>query len=137
MGYPMEFRQAVAAAYDECGSSAEVAQQFACSAAWVRRLIQRRRETRGSLAEREAKRPDNNKLTSDDLTNLRALVDATPDLTLAELAVALGDKVSVPTVWRATRRLGLTLKKRPSGPRSGTGQTSRRPAPRGSGSSRG
>jgi transposase-like protein len=44
----MDYRRAVAAAYDECGSSAEVAGQFGCSESWVRRLIQRRRET-GSL----------------------------------------------------------------------------------------
>lgn len=44
MAYPKEFRRAVAAAYDACGSSLQVAAQFHCSPAWVRRLIQRRRE---------------------------------------------------------------------------------------------
>jgi DNA-directed RNA polymerase specialized sigma24 family protein len=39
--YPMEFRIAVTAAYDECGSSIEVAELFGCSESWVRRLIQR------------------------------------------------------------------------------------------------
>lgn len=41
----MEFRQAIKAAYDECGSSIEVAEQFAYSESWVRRLIQRERGT--------------------------------------------------------------------------------------------
>jgi hypothetical protein len=31
MAYAMECREAVARAYDECGSSIEVAEQFACS----------------------------------------------------------------------------------------------------------
>ena len=31
MAYSMDYRIAVAAAYDECGSSAEVAEQFGCS----------------------------------------------------------------------------------------------------------
>jgi len=48
MAYAMEFRIAVAKAYDECLSSIEVAEMFDCSASWVRRLVQRHRET-GSL----------------------------------------------------------------------------------------
>ena len=111
MAYAMEFRQAVARAYDECGSSIEVAELFQCSESWVRRLIQRRRET-GSLAPRPPKRPNNNKLDEDDLEQLRELIRQTPDMTLAELAEALGQKVSVPTVWRATQALGLPFKKK-------------------------
>jgi transposase len=122
MAYAMEFRRAVAKAYDECGSSADVADQFECSESWVRRLIQRRRET-GSLEPRAPKRPDNRKLDEQDLGRLRELVRASPDLTLEELAAALGNKASVPTVWRATRRLGLTLKKSPCTRPSRTGRT--------------
>jgi transposase len=61
MAYAMEFREAVARAYDECGSSIEVAEHFNCSESWVRRLIQRRRET-GSLAPRPLRLPNYNKL---------------------------------------------------------------------------
>ncbi len=136
MAYAMEFREAVARAYDECGSSIEVAEQFHCSESWVRRLIQRRRET-GSLAPRPNRLPNNNKLNQDDLELLRTLIRRTPDMTLAELAEALGHKVSVPTVWRATQALGLPLKKSPSMPPNRTVRTSRRRATRGSTSSRG
>ena len=135
MAYPMVFRVAVANAYDECLSSIEVAATFGCSEAWVRRLIQRRRET-DSLAPRPPKRPDTRRLDDADLARLRDLVAATPDLTLAELAAALGGKASVPTVWRATRKLGLTLKKSPRTPPSRTGPTSRSGATTGSSSSR-
>jgi|SRR3954452_13142719 len=110
MAYAMEFRRAVARAYDDCGSSAEVAEQFECSESWVRRLIQRRAAT-GSLAPLPPKRPDTRKLDDRDLERLRDLIRATPDLTIGELAAALGNKASVPTVWRATQRLGLPLKK--------------------------
>jgi transposase-like protein len=48
MAYSMEFRIAVATAYDDCGSSIEVAEQYPCSESWVRRLIQRRTAS-GSL----------------------------------------------------------------------------------------
>ena len=58
--YSMEFRRAVAKAYDACGSSIEVSEQFDCCESWVRRLIQRRRQT-GSLEPRPLKLPDNNK----------------------------------------------------------------------------
>jgi transposase len=120
--YPMEFRLLVAAAYDECGSSLEVAEEYGCSESWVRRLVQRRRED-GSLAPRTPKRPDTRKLDDADLGQLRTLIAAKPDMTLAELAGALGNKASVPTVWRATQALGLPLKKRPSTPPSRAGRT--------------
>lgn len=122
MPYPMEFRLLVAAAYDECGSSLEVAEEYGCSESWVRRLVQRRRED-GSLAPRTPKRPDKSKLDDADLGQLRTLIAAKPDMTLAELAGALGNKASVPTVWRATQALGLPLKKRPSTPPSRAGRT--------------
>lgn len=122
MAYPMEFRLLVAAAYDECGSSAEVADDYGCSESWVRRLVQRRREN-GSLAPLTPRRPDTRKLDGDDLGRLRGLIAAEPDMTLAELAEALGNKASVPTVWRATQALGLPLKKKPSTRRSRTGRT--------------
>lgn len=136
MAYAMEFREAVTRAYDECGSSIEVAEQFNCSESWVRRLIQRRRET-GSLAPRPLKLPNNNKLDEDDLKRLQELIRRTPDMTLAELAEELDHKASVPTVWRATQALGLPLKKSPCTPPSRTVRTSSRPAPRGSTGSRG
>jgi transposase len=122
VAYPMEFRLLVAAAYDECGSSIEVAEEYGCSESWVRRLVQRRREG-GSLAPLTPKRPDTHKLDGDDLGHLRGLIAAKPDMTLAELAGALGNKASVPTVWRATQALGLPLKKKPSTPPSRTART--------------
>ena len=122
MAYSMEFRLAVAAAHDECRSSAEVAEAFDCSESWVRRLMQRERET-GSLEPKPAKRPDNHKLDQADLDKLAAVIAQRPDQTLAELAAALGNKVSVPTVLRARRKLGLSRKKSRSTPRSKTAPT--------------
>jgi transposase len=135
--YSMDFRRAVAKAYEECGSSIEVAEQFDCSESWVRRLMQRRRESGGSLDPRPRKLPNNNKLDEQDLDRLAELIAQTPDMTLAELAEALEKKVSVPTVWRATQALGLVLKKSPSSPPSRISQKLKRPAGSGSISSRG
>jgi transposase len=136
MAYSMEFRVAVAKAYDECLSSADVAEQFGCSASWVRRLIQRRRLT-DSLAPLPQRRADTRRLREPDLARLGDLVRRAPDLTLAELAAALGAgaKASVSTVWRATRKLGLTLKKSRRTRPNRTGRTSRRSGTTGSSSS--
>jgi transposase len=120
--YPMEFRLAVASDYDLTGSSIETAETFGCSEAWVRRLIQRRRET-GSLELPPRKQRDMSKLNQGDLDQLAKLIAAKPDMTLAELVEALGRKASVPTVWRATQKLGLPLKKRLSTPRNKTART--------------
>jgi len=73
VAYPMEFRQLVAAAYDQCGSSVEAAGDYGCSESWVRRLVQRRRET-GSLQPLTPRRPDARKLDDDDLEHLRTLI---------------------------------------------------------------
>ncbi len=100
-----------------------MAEAFGCSASWVRSLIQRRTLT-DSLAPLPQRRADARKLREPDLAQLRELVRRTPDLTLAELAAALGTDASVPTVWRATRALGLTLKKSRPAPPSRTARTS-------------
>ena len=129
--YSMDYRKAVARAYDACGSSLNVARQFGCSESWVRRLIQRRRET-GSLEPQPHQTPDRSKLNERDLEKLAELIRKRPDMTLAELADALNNKVSIPTVCRATKSLGLTLKKRLSTRPSKIARTSRRRVKRGS-----
>jgi len=127
MAYSMEFRIEVAAAYDQCGSSIQVAEEKGCSESWVRRLIQRRTET-GSLAPRKPDRSGTRRLDDDDVAELRRLIQAKPDMTLGELAEALKHKASVPTIWRTVEAQGLTLKKKPPMPPNRTGRTSRKNA---------
>lgn len=130
MAFAMEFRRAAAKAYDESDSSIEAAERMGCSESWVRRLIQRRRESGGSLEPRPHFVPDNSKLDEQDLSRLAELIAQQPDLTLAELAAALLEQrqkqVSISTVWRATQKLGLRLKKSRCTPPSMTGPTSSR-----------
>ncbi len=122
MAYPMEFRRLVFRAHAACGSSAEVAEQFGCSESWVRRLVQRQRES-GSLEPRPLRPPNTSKLNEKDLAQLEALVADRPDMTLGELADALDKKVSVPTVHRALQRLKLPFKKSRFMPPSRIGRT--------------
>jgi transposase len=133
--YSMEFRIEVAAAYDSCGSSIEVAEEKGCSESWVRRLIQQRRTT-GSLSPKTPDRSGTRRLDEEDLKQLRKLIDRKPDMTLGELAEALNHKASVPTIWRAAEAMELTLKKRPRTPPSRIGPTSKKNATIGLRSSR-
>jgi len=134
MAYPKEYRRAVAAAYDACGSSTQVAKQYRCSESWVRLLIQRRREI-GTLDPLPDYRPDNHKLNDSDMEQLAKLIADRPDMTLGELADALDKKVSVPTVHRATKKLGLSFKKSRSSHPSKTGRMSRKDGRTGTSSS--
>jgi len=119
----MDLRARVAAACDAgTATRAEVAERFAVSESWVRRLLQRRRET-GSLAPKPhggGQAPAFDAAASE---RLRRAVARTPDATLRELARFSDVACSTSAVDRALRRLGITRKKRRSGPRSKTGPT--------------
>src|SRR5690349_11595893 len=111
MAYSMDYRIAVAAAYDEYESSLEVAEQFGCSASWVRRLIQYRDE-RGTLEPLPTARHDDQRIYDDaDEQRIRELIKRKPDATLAEVAEALAKPASTATVSRTLARLGLPRKK--------------------------
>lgn len=113
MAYSMDFRIAVARAYDEGGSSAEVAEQFACSESWVRRLVQHRRE-RGTLEPQSSARHDDQRTYDDaDEQKIRQLIKTKPDATLIEVAQALGKPAHPATVSRTLKRLNLPRKKSP------------------------
>jgi transposase len=105
-------------------TTAEVAERFAVSPAFVRRLMQRHRAT-GSLAPSSTRRGPEPRLTAR-ADELRLLAAEHPDLTPAEFRDRLGVKVSELTVWRMLRRLGLTFKKSRSAPPSRAARTSRR-----------
>ena len=125
MPYSMDFRRAVACAYDTCGSSTEVAEQFDCSASWVRRLIQRRREHDGVLQPPRPSARAGDQRTYDDAdeATIRAVIRGRPDATLAEVAAAVGKPAHPGTVCRTLARLGLPRKKSRRGPPSKAGRT--------------
>ena len=122
MGYSMDFRRAVAASYDECGSSTQVAEEYGCCESWVRRLMQRQRET-GSLEPVQRKTPDQRTYDDADEQRIRELIREKPDATLAEVAALIAKPVHVCTVSRTLDRLGLPRKKSPRTPRNKTGRT--------------
>ena len=92
--YSMDLRERVLLDSDAGMKAADVAAKYRVSGSWVRLLKQRRR---GMLAPH--------------LHTVADLIAAHPDRTLAELKDALATPARVPTVWRAVRALGLTVKK--------------------------
>ena len=107
--YSMDLRERVL--YDsDAGMMADaVAEKYRVSGSWVRLLKQRRRET-GEVAPRPQRYGPRRKLASH-VHALQALIDEQPDRTLAERQEALGLAVSLATIWRAVKALGITIKK--------------------------
>jgi transposase len=128
--YSVDLRQRVLAACDDGLGTAEAAETFAVSEAWVRRIKQRRREG-GKLAPRTRGRTGPVPVLAAHRERLADLARAHPDLTPAEYRDRLGVAAAPVTVWRALRALGLTFKKKSSGPPSGAGPTSPRGGRRG------
>lgn len=107
--YSMDLRTRVLEDWDAGLAAKELAAKFRVSRSWVNRLVQRRRET-GELEPRPQKVFKKQAFAGQE-DQLRALVAARPDQTLAELRDALRSSASLSSVWRALDRLQLTVKK--------------------------
>jgi|SRR6516225_4829634 len=122
--YSQDLRERVVRACDEhAGSRQHIAHLFGVSTAWIRRLLQRRRQT-GSFAALPRGGPRRVKIDPQRRDRLVVLVREQPDATLAELRDRLAAPVHLSTIGRALARLGLPVKKKSSGPPSTTGPTS-------------
>lgn len=109
--YSMDLRKRVVAACDAReGTKEQIARRFGVSTAWIRRLLQRRRES-GSIAPRPQNPGRKRAIRGRDLGRLRRLVERRPDATLRELKAGLKMSVSDGPMLRALATLGLTLKK--------------------------
>jgi len=120
--YSLDLRQRVLADCDAGLHNDEVARNYHVSAAWIRRLKQRRRET-GSLEPRVRRLPPPRLAPHQE--RLQELVDQRPDATLEELRQALGVPTSTASICRALQRLRLTVKKKSSRLRNRIGPMSR------------
>ena len=110
--YSQDLRERVVRACDEGrGSRQQIAELFGVSTAWIRRLLQRRRET-GSFAAKPHAGGPRPKLGANQRRQLLELVAEQPDATLAELRRDLCAFVHLSTLWRALDRDGLTFKKK-------------------------
>jgi transposase len=121
--YSQDLRERVVRACDERrGTRQQLADLFGVSTAWIRRLLQRRRET-GSFAAKPHAGGTTPKLDAGQRRRLVELVADRPDATLAELRARLGAAVHVSTVHRALAGYGLTIKKKSCTPPSSSART--------------
>ena len=121
--YSLDLRRRVAEACDAgIHTREEIADLFQVSVAWIRRLLQRRRET-GSLERRPHAGGHPPALDDVHRQRLVVLVAEDPDATLTELRARLRVAVSLGTLCRTLARLGLPRKKSLSPPASATGPT--------------
>jgi transposase len=121
--YSQDLRERVVRACDEGrGTRPQIAAWFGVSTAWIRRLLQRRRQT-GSIAALPRGGGSPPKMNADRCGRLLLLVAAQPDATLAELRDRLAAPVHLSTVARTLARLGLTVKKKSCTPPNKTAPT--------------
>lgn len=107
--YSLDLRERVLADFDGGMGNDAVARKYRVSSRWVYK-IRRQREETGSIAPRRGKTGPKPKL-AEHAERLGQLVRQHPDATLAELRELLGVSVSLGTIWRTLKQLGLTLKK--------------------------
>ena len=108
--YSMDLRVRVLADCDGGMATKDAAAKYRVSPAWVRRLLQRRRETGETAPRRQRHGPVPLDVTHGDA--LRQAVKDEPDATMAELRARLGLDVALSTMWQALDRLGLSFKKK-------------------------
>lgn len=110
--YSCDLRERVLADFDGGMGNEAVARKYRVSSRWVFKL-RRQRDQTGDIAPRRG-RPGPPRMLAGQEERLAELVRQRPDATLRELRDELGLSTSLVTVWRALKRLGLTLKKSPA-----------------------
>ena len=128
--YPAMVRRRIVELYEQDYSTAEIAEVFGVCEAGVRRVRQRLRE-RGTLDPLPRTCGRKPMMTADVERRVREHVTARPDATRQEIRAALGLSVSLQSISKWLKRLGLPLKKSPSTRRNKTDPTSPSAAPPG------
>ena len=124
----LDIRKRILACYDEKKHTREViAKRFCVSLGMVKKLIQQRRSIGeiGPLYHRVGRKP---KITDAHRSGMIAIIGKRPDATLAEMRDALGLRCSLVAIHHALAAIGMTYKKRHSGPASRIVTTSGRRA---------
>ena len=112
--YAQDLRDRVLGAYDRGMKTKQIADVFAVSPAWARRVKQRRRET----GETTPRPMGGATVVKIDMDRLATLVREQPDATGKELHQQLGIDCCESSIYMALKRLGLTFKKRRFTPQS-------------------
>ena len=111
--YPIELRQRVLDAVDNnLGTQQKIANTFSVSAIWIRKLLQRRRET-GSIEPLPRTQGRKPAFRGANLGQLNNFVEENPDATLEEIREYFSDSVncSIVAIHNTLKRLGWRYKK--------------------------
>jgi transposase len=112
----LDLRERILAAYDKReGTRLQIAARFRVSLGMVKKLLQQRRAT-GSIAPRHHLAGRKPAILPGHRGQFRALLRKKNDLTLHELRAAVGLGCSLQAIHSVLRKMGLTYKKRHSGP---------------------
>ena len=112
--YPIELRQRVVDAVDSnVGTKKEIAKTFSVSVSWIRKLLQRRRET-GSIKPLPRTQGRKPAFRDHQLQELNDFVKRYPDATLEEIRESFAGRVncSIVAVHNALKRLEWRYKKK-------------------------
>ena len=132
----LDLRERILSSYDkEEGDREEIAHRYRVSLGMVKKLLQQRRHT-GEIGTRYHRCGRKPKILASHSRQLRMLLAKKSDMTLKELREAVELKCTLPAIHYALEKMGLTYKKRHSGPANKSGQTSRGHAGRGGGGKR-
>lgn len=119
----LDLRERILATYDaDAGTRAEVARRFRVSVGLVKKLLQQRRRL-GDLRPQHHRSGSKPRIVASHRQQMRTLLARKPDLTLRELRTATGLACTLPAIHYVLVRMGLTYKKRRSGPPNKTGPT--------------
>ena len=118
----LDLRERILASYDrEEGTREETAQRFVSLWDGEEAFATTPANRSGPGHHRSGRKP---RILSTHHRQMRPLLGQKPDLTLNELRAAVGLDCTLPAVHYALQKIGLTYKKRRSGPVSRTGRTS-------------
>ena len=119
----LDLRERILAAWDTGNlTRGQVARRFSVSEGMVKKLIQQRKRI-GDIRPQHHKSGRHPKLLPKHRKQLRKLVEKQPDLTLEELRVELGVECTIQAIFYVLKDMGLTYKKRRSGPVSKSART--------------
>jgi transposase len=119
----LDLRERIIASYDQGeGTREDMAKRYRVSLGFVAKLLSQRRRTK-DIAPRHRFSGRKPKLVGTHRRQLRAVLRAKPDATLREMQAALEVDCTLPAIHYLLVAMGLTYKKRRSGPVNRTGRT--------------
>lgn len=132
----LDLRERILASYDQKeGTREEIAHRFKVSLGMVKKLLQRRRQG-GDIGPRYHRCGLKPGKVAAQGPIFRQLLSRKPDMTLEELRKATALDCTLPAIHYVLEKMGLTYKKRHSGPASKIGPTLSGRAGTGAGSKR-